>query len=454
MSKKKNSLTEVRKQYEEFPYPSREPEDEKERLLIPVLSRMDIVCHHGFNGKQDFNNFNVLIAGAGTGDSAIFWAEQLRERENCRVVYLDMSKSSKAIAQERANIRKLDNIQWVTGSLLDAKDLDIGEFDFIECSGVLHHLEDPDAGLTALKQVLKPEGILSIMVYAAYGRTAIYHMQELMRWVNHSETDPHKKVENTKKIINQLPPQHWLLVGQQHVMPFSDLAKDTGIYDLLLHSQDRAYKIHEAYEWLERCDMQMTSPPGIGTSEYITYLPETFIKDAELLKQIKQLPKRLQESIAENMFARNIKHNFYSTHSGRPPTVANPRNLELIPFAGLVGATPLDQLAKAIAGSPDSHINVTSDKYNGKTVTQLYAHKHTADIISLIDGKRTGEEIFNALCQLPKHENEEVYREQFVDQYDEVIKALNQGNFVFLRHKSVPAFSHLSRFEKRVTKMY
>jgi 2-polyprenyl-3-methyl-5-hydroxy-6-metoxy-1,4-benzoquinol methylase len=54
-------------------------------------------------------------------------------------------------------------------------------FDQIVCTGVLHHLPDPDSGLRALRSVLAPDGAMHLMIYAAYGRAGIYMMQECCR---------------------------------------------------------------------------------------------------------------------------------------------------------------------------------------------------------------------------------------------------------------------------------
>ena len=50
-------------------------------------------------------------------------------------------------------------------------------FDLVVCTGVLHHLPDPDDGLRALRDVLRPGGAMRLMVYARYGRAGIYMMQ-------------------------------------------------------------------------------------------------------------------------------------------------------------------------------------------------------------------------------------------------------------------------------------
>ncbi len=59
---------------------------------------------------------------------------------------------------------------------------ELGErFDQIVCTGTLHHLSDPDAGLRSLRDVLARDGAMHIMVYAPYGRAGVYMMQDYCR---------------------------------------------------------------------------------------------------------------------------------------------------------------------------------------------------------------------------------------------------------------------------------
>ena len=146
MQQPTNFLPAVRSQYEALPYPPCNPEDDRTRLVQTWLEDLPMINHYCFAGKQSFkNNFRALVAGGGTGDATIFLAEQLRAT-NAQIVHLDMSQASIAIAQQRAKIRGLANITWVHDSLLNLPMLGLGEFDYINCSGVLHHLADPDAG--------------------------------------------------------------------------------------------------------------------------------------------------------------------------------------------------------------------------------------------------------------------------------------------------------------------
>ncbi|MEO7886748.1 MAG: class I SAM-dependent methyltransferase, partial [Polaromonas sp.] len=245
-----NYLPEVRNQYEALPYPPCNPQDDHRRLVRTWLEDLPMINHYCFAGKQSFQDgFRALVAGGGTGDATIFLAEQLRHT-NAQIVHLDMSSASIALAKERAQIRGLANITWVHDSLLNlpARAAEFGTFDYINCSGVLHHLADPDAGFRALLSVLKDDGAIGLMVYATTGRTGVYQMQSLMRMVNGAETDAQRKIANTRDILASLPPSNWFKRSED--LHHDHKMGDSGIYDLLLHSQDRAYSVGELFDWL------------------------------------------------------------------------------------------------------------------------------------------------------------------------------------------------------------
>jgi len=95
----------VRGQYENFPYPPRDSADERKRLVETQGGFLDVVNFYCYGGMENFaNGFRVLVAGCGTGDAAVFLAEQLRETGG-EVVALDFSESSLAIARRRGEER-------------------------------------------------------------------------------------------------------------------------------------------------------------------------------------------------------------------------------------------------------------------------------------------------------------------------------------------------------------
>src|SRR3977135_2352748 len=162
-----SSLDHVRAQYEALPYPPRDPRDEAIRLVTGTPSHALEINHSLFPGRLNFvRPFRALVAGGGTGDACIMIAQQLVDRRRPgEVGYLDLSTASPQIGEPAAKARGRRTIQFLTGSLLDLPSMPIGEFDYIDCTGVLHHLPDPAAGMRALASVLEPDGGVGVMLY-------------------------------------------------------------------------------------------------------------------------------------------------------------------------------------------------------------------------------------------------------------------------------------------------
>lgn len=308
---KDKDIKEVVEHYLDYPYPLRNPEDEKTRLLQIHGENLNELNHWLFKGKETFNNgFRVLVAGGGTGDSSTYLAEQLKDKD-AEVVYLDFSKKSMEIAKKRAEYRGLKNITFINDSIFNIPKLDLGKFDFVNCSGVLHHLSSPPEGLKILQESLKPEGGAGIMVYAKYGRTAVYQIQELMRQVNDGVKVRQDEVDNARKVLESLPATNWYNRSKDLI---SDVERfgDIGIYDLFLHKQDRCYSIPELYDFVETA--------GLNFVEFSETLPrlslrlDNYVRDADLLKKLKRKPLRKQQEIAEIMCGNVIKHTFYASN--------------------------------------------------------------------------------------------------------------------------------------------
>lgn len=318
----KNYLDNVRNQYESLPYPPCDPSDDKTQLRESNIDTLFLINQHCFKGRRDLKKgFRVLAAGGGTGFGSIYLAEQLRGTP-AEVVHVDMSTASIAIAKERAKVRKLENISFIHASLLDLPSLGLASFDYVNCSGVLHHLADPDEGLKALTSVLKEDGAIGVMVYAQYGRSAIYQTQSLMALINKNEPVIQQRVDNLKQVMPLLPANHILNHWKKNNNA-KDLESDSGLYDLLLHEQDRAYTILEVYDWVESNGLHIPVTPGF-CGEQAFYKPSTFITDSTLLASINALPLKEQYAIGELMHGRILMHSFYVTkQAGTAATLAD-----------------------------------------------------------------------------------------------------------------------------------
>ncbi len=310
----KTFLPKVKEQYEELPYPPRDPELERSRLIHKVGDNLIILNHHCFNGARDFRKgFRALVAGGGTGDSTIYLAEQLRAF-NGEVVYLDLSAASMAIAKERARVRDLRNIRWVNDSIMRISELGLGKFDYINCTGVLHHLESTEAGLATLAGVLQDDGVILLMLYGKYGRRSVYDMQELLRQYLPADLDLSGRIRMTRELLDSLPSSNSFVRD----LPVwrSEISKegfgDAGLYDLLLHSQDRCFDVPELYQLAGSADMDMLAFVDRSAS----YDPFSFLAEGPASAHLHGLEQPSRESVAEQMLSDFSAHEFYLGRRG------------------------------------------------------------------------------------------------------------------------------------------
>ena len=133
--------------------------------------------YHLFEPYQPYREQrSILVAGCGTSQAAKYavrWPQS-------EVIGIDISAKSIDHTLELKRKYYLDNLQVQELPVERVGDLNTS-FDYIICTGVLHHLADPDAGLRSLANCLVPAGALHLMVYAPYGRAGIYLLQDYCR---------------------------------------------------------------------------------------------------------------------------------------------------------------------------------------------------------------------------------------------------------------------------------
>ena len=192
---------EVRDFYERYPYPRPIDSLEKYRQLWQDRQKRRADYHLFWPARSFREDYSILIAGCGTSQAAkhaMRWPE-------AQVTGVDFSATSVRCTEELKRKYKLENLQVHQLAVERVQELAMN-FDQIVCTGVLHHLADPDAGLRALRDVLKPEGAMHLMVYAPYGRTGIYMLQEFCRRLGISATDD--GIRDLSAALKALPPGH------------------------------------------------------------------------------------------------------------------------------------------------------------------------------------------------------------------------------------------------------
>jgi ubiquinone/menaquinone biosynthesis C-methylase UbiE len=424
-------LTNVRQQYEHFPYPPRDPAEERRRLLEVEIDRLATINFYCFNGAMDFEGARVLVAGGGTGDSTIYLAEQLLKR-NAEVVYLDISEAAMEIAKQRAAIRKLGNISWLHASIMSLSTETAGLFDYISCTGVLHHLDDPAVALKRLRSVLRPRGGMGLMLYGKYGRTGVYQMQRLMRIINTHEHDFSGKIANTRRVLQELPPTNWFRHNESFLIDHKDLG-DSGLVDLLLHEQDVAYSIDEVHALLAVADLHFVEFADVRMR--MSYRPEQYIRDPMLLEKIAKLDRVRQQSIAELLVGLFKQHVFYA--SARTDSQARLGKLTDAPFflpaRSYLNCGP--QIAEAMAKNPHRLIplrHATGFEFD------VVSNPILAAIFKHIDGVRNWCQIF-ALAQA-EVSGLERSNEELLDYFRPIFEQFRQLDWMLLRNAAISDF--------------
>ncbi len=428
-----NYAPNVRAQYEDFPFPLRDPRNEARGLIVTEQDSLGKLNHFCFGGRQGFGGeFRVLVAGGGTGDHSIFLAEQLRDYD-ASITYIDISRASLEIARERARVRNLDNIEWHHGSILDIASLDLAPFDLISCTGVLHHLPVPERGLTALRSVLAPEGAMSLMLYGRMGRLSIYAGQELMRLVNQGVEDRKLKIQHARTVLQSLPHTNWLLRGgDPKEVLVSFLEDESNLYDTLLHEQDRAYSVMEIYALLAGAQLELIEfvsfLSSVPSFRYL-YNPMVWITDPALRSHVATLSRPKQQAIAEAINCMITCHSFYAAPAaaGR---IAAPNDLDMVPFFLYFDSSNLAQHFHDAAGR-ECAIN-----YRHSTV-RFEPGRFSAELVAGIDGSRCIGELFEMVRE---KSGEQLPQPRLWQDFMAFYQPLNSLDVILLRHRSIPAF--------------
>ncbi|HET8727751.1 MAG TPA: class I SAM-dependent methyltransferase [Alphaproteobacteria bacterium] len=406
----------VRSQYEAYPYPARDPRDEKKRLITGSPSHLDELRHHLFAGRLDPDRpFRVLVAGGGTGDGLIMLAQQCRDAGlAAEITYVDLSEASRRLAEARAQVRGLtDMIAFRTGSLLELDRIAPGPFDYIDCCGVLHHLDDPAAGLAALAARLAPGGGMGLMVYGALGRTGVYPLQSALRRLTDGLPDA-ERVALAKRLLGGLPETNWF---QRNPGLGDHKASDAGLYDLLLHSRDRAYTVPEVADLVAEC--------GLGIVTFIDpllYDPALLIADPGVRGRIHGLDPLARAALAEELSGAIKTHIFYVKRRDEAAGAqASPDDATLKPVLRGVDAAALARTLK-----PGKPLAITR---NGLRYV-LEMPPLAGAIAARIDGERTiGDLHRDVAATQPAGLSRDVFRRQF----DALYAGLNGFSKLFLR---------------------
>ncbi|MEB3174845.1 MAG: class I SAM-dependent methyltransferase [Cyanobacteriota bacterium] len=205
----------------------------------------------------------ILDAGCGTGVGTEYLAHLNPEAE---ITAIDLSDGALAVARERLERSGV----WREGVTLQALNLERaetlpGEFDYINCVGVLHHLPDPKAGIQALAKKLKPGGLFHIFVYAELGRWEIQLVQKAINLLQgKNRGDFRDGVAVGREIFATLPPENRLVRRERERWSLEN-HRDESFADMYVHPQETDYNIDTLFELIAASGLQFI---GFSNPDY------------------------------------------------------------------------------------------------------------------------------------------------------------------------------------------
>jgi 2-polyprenyl-3-methyl-5-hydroxy-6-metoxy-1,4-benzoquinol methylase len=370
-----DTITEaVRKQYEAYSYPP--PIEDAEQFL---KQWGPLTCDPKFAGIQLWpegrprQQLRILCAGCGSSQAALI----ALNNPDCSVLGIDLSEASLAHTKRLRDRHSLTNLELRQMSLLDVRELK-RSFDLIACTGVLHHLPDPDAGLKALADVLDPSGSMAIMLYGKTGRAGVYLIQDILRRLGAGQNA--EGLTMARELLKFVPSYHYL-ISTTGKLP-NDLADDddAGLVDMLLHPQDRAYSVPEIMELVETAGLIF-----FGWNDNALYCADRFLT-GEMLERVLALPAAEQWAVVDNLAVLSSRHDFFV----RKPQSA--RFLTRFDTDDYLSYVPHVRSGTRLAGEVNALI-VTRPSPHGEVMTPI--SRAEALLLEQADGNKSISEILS-----------------------------------------------------------
>ncbi len=257
----------------------------------------------------------ILDAGCGSGVSTEYLAHL---NPSADILAIDISAGTLEVARERIRRSRPPSDRTIEFRHLSLFDLHTvpGEFDLINCVGVLHHTADPVAAIRAIAPKLAPGGLFHIFVYADIGRWEIRLMQEAIALLDgRSRTEPapdlRRAVDLGRKVFAALPSTNRLVRRETERWALEN-QRDECFADMYVHPHEIDYTIHTLFDLIEASGLEF-----VGFSNpHIWQIERLLGNDPDLLARAQALSDRDRYRLIELLDTDIAHYEFFLT---RPP---------------------------------------------------------------------------------------------------------------------------------------
>ncbi|MGB7088018.1 MAG: class I SAM-dependent methyltransferase [Phormidesmis sp.] len=257
--------------------------------------------------KPASDQVRILDAGCGTGVSTEYLVHLNPDAE---VVGIDLSGGAIAVATERCQRSGADRVTFHQLSIYDVEQIP-GEFDLINCVGVLHHMPDPIRGLQALANKLKLGGILHIFVYAELGRWEIQLTQEAIGLLQGDRRGDYSDgVAVGRSLFSSLPEQNRLRKREETRWALEN-QRDECFADMYVHPQEIDYNVKTLFELIDSSGLDFV---GFSNPQY--WELSRLIGDApDLMARVEQMTQRDRYRLTEVLDPEVTHYEFFLARS-------------------------------------------------------------------------------------------------------------------------------------------
>ncbi|MBD2597132.1 class I SAM-dependent methyltransferase [Nostoc spongiaeforme FACHB-130] len=307
MSDSQSVSAAVAKLYNTYPFP---PEPLLDEPPPGYNWRWNWLAAYNFctGQKPQKQDIRILDAGCGTGVGTEYLVHL---NPQASVVGIDLSAGALAVAQERCQRSGANRVEFHHLSIYDVEQLP-GEFDLINCVGVLHHLPDPIRGIQALAKKLAPGGIMHIFVYGELGRWEIQLMQKAIALLQGDKRGDYRDgVQVGRKIFSSLPENNRIVKYEKQRWAMEN-QRDECFADMYVHPQEVDYNVETLFELIDASELEFIgfSNPGFWQ------LDRLLGKAPELIERAENLSQRQLYRLIE-LLDPEVTH--YEFFLGRPP---------------------------------------------------------------------------------------------------------------------------------------
>ncbi|OCQ90234.1 hypothetical protein BCD64_18195 [Nostoc sp. MBR 210] len=307
MSDSQSVSAAVAKLYNTYPFP---PEPLLDEPPPGYNWRWNWLAAYNFctGQKPQKQDIRILDAGCGTGVGTEYLVHL---NPQASVVGIDLSAGALAVAQERCQRSGANRVEFHHLSIYDVEQLP-GEFDLINCVGVLHHLPDPIRGIQALAKKLAPGGIMHIFVYGELGRWEIQLMQKAIALLQGDKRGDYRDgVQVGRKIFSSLPENNRIVKYEKQRWAMEN-QRDECFADMYVHPQEVDYNVETLFELIDASELEF-----IGFSNPSFWQLDRLLgKAPELIERAENLSERQLYRLIE-LLDPEVTH--YEFFLGRPP---------------------------------------------------------------------------------------------------------------------------------------